>query len=279
MLVGGRAFVAYPYRDVRPMPEGEKVYHVADNAEAFGREHPADIALLGDIGATLAAVARHARRNCCDRGEVAARIAAQARERKHEHMPRIRAEILRGADDGRSRPTPRCSPVVDALPDELRDRQRFGGDLRPVQELMTTRPGRYFFARGGVLGCNMPAAVGAALRPRRAGRLAGRRRRRHVFAAGAVERGALSARACCSSSSTTAATACCRTSPASSAAPTPWPGASSAWTSIDPAIDFARWPPRWACRRSAPMSAPIIRAATAEALDRDGPTLIEIAVK
>ena len=28
---------------------------------------------------------------------------------------------------------------------------------------MTTRPGRYFFARGGVLGCNWPAAVGAAL--------------------------------------------------------------------------------------------------------------------
>ena len=32
-----------------------------------------------------------------------------------------------------------------------------------VQELIATRPGGYFFARGGVLGCNMPAAVGAAL--------------------------------------------------------------------------------------------------------------------
>src|SRR5262249_29183625 len=29
--------------------------------------------------------------------------------------------------------------------------------------LLTTEPGRYFFARGGVLGCCMPAAVGAAL--------------------------------------------------------------------------------------------------------------------
>ena len=28
---------------------------------------------------------------------------------------------------------------------------------------MTTEPGRYFFARGGVLGCSMPAAVGASL--------------------------------------------------------------------------------------------------------------------
>jgi benzoylformate decarboxylase len=32
-----------------------------------------------------------------------------------------------------------------------------------VQDLLTTQPGRYFFARGGVLGCNMPAAVGASL--------------------------------------------------------------------------------------------------------------------
>ncbi len=28
---------------------------------------------------------------------------------------------------------------------------------------MKTEPGRYFFARGGVLGCSMPAAVGASL--------------------------------------------------------------------------------------------------------------------
>ncbi|WP_246667274.1 thiamine pyrophosphate-binding protein [Bradyrhizobium sp. UNPA324] len=57
VLVGGRAFVAYPYRDVRPIPEGVKVLHVADNAEALGREHPADAALLGNIGATLQAAA------------------------------------------------------------------------------------------------------------------------------------------------------------------------------------------------------------------------------
>ena len=32
-----------------------------------------------------------------------------------------------------------------------------------MQELLATQPGRYFFSRGGVLGCNQPAAVGAAL--------------------------------------------------------------------------------------------------------------------
>ena len=53
VLVGGRAFVAYPYRAAKPVPEGVAVLHVADNPEAFGREHAADMALLGDIGATL----------------------------------------------------------------------------------------------------------------------------------------------------------------------------------------------------------------------------------
>ena len=54
VLVGGRAFIAYAYRDAEPVPEGVAVLHVADNPEAFGREHAADMALLGDIGQTLA---------------------------------------------------------------------------------------------------------------------------------------------------------------------------------------------------------------------------------
>src|SRR6202035_6040387 len=58
VLVGGRAFVAYPYREAEPVPEGIAVLHIADNPEAFGREHAANMALLGDISQTLAAVAR-----------------------------------------------------------------------------------------------------------------------------------------------------------------------------------------------------------------------------
>ena len=61
VLVGGRAFVAYPYRDAEPVPQGVAVLHVADNPEAFGREHAADMALLGDIGLTLQAAAERLR--------------------------------------------------------------------------------------------------------------------------------------------------------------------------------------------------------------------------
>src|SRR5271166_6598270 len=123
VLVGGRAFVAYPYREAQPVPEGVAVLHVADNPEAFGREHAADMALLGDISQTLAAVAKRLA-ELVDKKKLAAR---------------------------------------DALPEGAIIANDSAATFGRVQDLMTTEPGRYFFARGGVLGCSMPAAVGAAL--------------------------------------------------------------------------------------------------------------------
>jgi benzoylformate decarboxylase len=161
VLVGGRAFVAYPYRDVEPIPRGVEVHHVADTPEAFGREHPAATALLGDIGATLAAAAgRLAAR--LDRGSVEARLAARGAA-KRAHLDEIRAEILATAGDSPLSPDTAVLAVSDALPENALLANDSAATFGRVQDLLTTRPGRYFFARGGVLGCNMPAAVGAAL--------------------------------------------------------------------------------------------------------------------
>ena len=161
VLVGGRAFVAYPYRDVRPIPERMKVLHVADNAEAFGREHPADSALLGDISATLRAAAAHLGR-LLDRKSVEARLSARAIA-KQTHLAAVRAEILGGNRETPLSPDAAVLTVSDALPANTLLANDFAATFGRVQELLMTRPGRYFFARGGVLGCNMPAAVGAAL--------------------------------------------------------------------------------------------------------------------
>lgn len=161
VLVGGRAFVAYPYRDVRPIPEGVAVHHVADNPEAFGREHPADTALLGDIGATLAAVAR-ALAPRLDPAVVARRLTVRA-DAKSLHVARIREEIAANGGDLPLTPDLAVMTVSDALPENTLLANDSAATFGKVQELLMTRPGRYFFARGGVLGCNMPAAVGAAL--------------------------------------------------------------------------------------------------------------------
>ena len=161
VLVGGRAFVAYPYREAEPVPEGVAVMHIADNPEAFGREHAADIALLGDISQTLAAVA-HRLVELLDKSKVAARLAARG-ARRREAREATRMDILA---ESATKPLSADAAVLaalDALPDDAIIANDSAATFGRVQDLMTTEPGRYFFARGGVLGCSMPAAVGCAL--------------------------------------------------------------------------------------------------------------------
>ena len=105
VLVGGRAFVAYPYREAEPVPEGVAVFHIADNPEAFGREHAADMALLGDIGQTLAEVARRLG-ELVDKNKVAAHSptrGARRREAREATRKDILAERERAAQRRRRR--------------------------------------------------------------------------------------------------------------------------------------------------------------------------------
>ena len=160
VLVGGRAFVAYPYRAAEPVPEGVMLLHVADNPEAFGREHAADMALLGDIGATLTAAAERLG-HLLDRAAVEARLEARAGRMRAAHDA-LRAEILLETALPLS-PDAAVLAALDALPPDTLITNDSAATFGKVQDLLTTRPGRYFFSRGGVLGCNQPAAVGASL--------------------------------------------------------------------------------------------------------------------
>ncbi len=161
VLVGGRAFVAYPYRDAEPVPEGVAVLHIADNPEAFGREHAAAMALLGDIGLTLAAAAARLT-ELTDRQAVAARLAARGALRQAAREA-TRADILAESASLPLTPDAAVLAALDALPKDTLIANDSAATFGRVQDLLTTEPGRYFFARGGVLGCCMPAAVGAAL--------------------------------------------------------------------------------------------------------------------
>jgi len=160
VVVGGRAFVAYPYREERPVPDGVAFYHIADSADAFGREQPADMALLGDIAATLTIAAAQLRLRT-DGDAVKARLEAHA-ARKLAANAELRGSIL--AEVGAPlTPDAAVLAALDALPEGALIANDSAATFGRVQELLTTRPGRYFFARGGVLGCNMPAAVGMSL--------------------------------------------------------------------------------------------------------------------
>ncbi len=161
VLVGGRAFVAYPYRDERPIPEACRVYHVAASAQALGREFPARASIVGDVGLSLAAVAQALARRI-DQAAAQARVAAFAAA-KAEAERATRASILRHADERPLTPDVAVLAALEALPARTLIASDAAATFGAVQSVMRTDPGLYFFARGGVLGCAMPAAVGAAM--------------------------------------------------------------------------------------------------------------------
>ena len=92
---------------------------------------------------------------------VEARLAARATH-KEAARKALRAEILAEAGLPFS-PDAAVLAALDALPGDALIANDSAATFGKVQDLMTTRPGRYFFSRGGVLGCNQPASVGAAL--------------------------------------------------------------------------------------------------------------------
>jgi benzoylformate decarboxylase len=161
VLIGGRAFVAYPYREAEPVPEGVAMLHIADNPEAFGREHAADMALIGDISQTLSAVAGRLG-ELVDKSKVGARLAARG-ARRREAREATRKVILAESASGPLSADAAVLAALDALTGDAIIANDSAATFGRVQDLLTTEPGRYFFARGGVLGCSMPAAVGASL--------------------------------------------------------------------------------------------------------------------
>ncbi len=186
VLVGGRAFVAYPYREAEPVPEGVKVMHIADNPEAFGREHAADMALLGDISQTLSAVASRLG-ELVDKTKVAAGLAIWARA-----AARGQGSNADGHSGGKRQRSAQRRCRSARSPRRAaggRDhRQRFRGHFR-------SRPGSHDDRTRPLLlrprrRARLQHAGGGRRRARDKGlgRWVRRRRRRNVFAAGFVER-------------------------------------------------------------------------------------------
>ena len=250
VLVGGRAFVAYPYRDAEPVPEGVAVLHIADNPEAFGREHAADMALLGDIGQTLEATAGRLA-ELFDQDKVAARLAARAAHRRDARQA-TRLDILAESANPPLTPDAAVLAALDALPQDALIANDSAATFGRVQDLLMTRArplllrprrgARMQHAGGGRRGARDPGL----------GRLVRRRRRGDVFAAGAVERRALPDADDLLRLQQSPLRRACRTSPGSSDTPTPTPAGSLAWRSPIRRSTFRRWRPRWACRPSAP---------------------------
>jgi benzoylformate decarboxylase len=162
LLLGGQPFMAYPYTPAEPLPPTTELLHVSPDPSWLGRYHPARLAVLGDPGATAAALVPLVA-DRVDAGVARDALAAAAAARATDDA-RHDARALERYGAVPVDPMAAAHAVLSVLPD----------DAIVVDEAITTgvyvrgfhrrmAPGRYLCCRGGGLGWGMPAAVGAAL--------------------------------------------------------------------------------------------------------------------
>ena len=162
LLVGGRAFMMYPYDPAPAVPEGVELLHLSPDPHQLGRTWPVRLGVAGDPKATLAALVPLVRERV-DAAAVAGALDA-ARARRTSTVQRLEETATSRYGTVPMDPMAAAHALVRALPP----------DSFVVDEAITTgvyvrgfhhtdEPGRYFFCRGGGLGWGMPAALGVSL--------------------------------------------------------------------------------------------------------------------
>ena len=154
--------MVYPYTPGPALPAHVELLHISPDAAQLARTYPTRLGLVGDPRATLEALVGLVRQ----RVDPAASAAAveQARAERAAAIERLEATATSRYGEVPMHPMAAAHALVRALP----------ADTIVVDEAITTgtyvrgfhhpsRPGRYFFCRGGGLGWGMPAAVGASL--------------------------------------------------------------------------------------------------------------------
>lgn len=155
LLVGGRAFMVYPWSAGPAVPPRVELLHVSPDPHQLGRTWPVALGLAGDPGATLRALAPL----LPEPADLTAKEAERA-----ERVGRFEQKALDLYDDVPMPPAAAVHALLRALPPDVLvvdEAITTGAHIRGYHH--TTRPGRYFFCRGGGLGWGMPAACGVAL--------------------------------------------------------------------------------------------------------------------
>ena len=162
LLVGGKAFMVYPYTPGPAVPDGVELLHLSPDAHQLGRTYPVRLGLVGDPHATLAALVPLVRQRAD--GAAAGAALDEARAARQTEVGRLEETAESRYDASPMDPMAAAHALLRALP----------RDTLVVDEAITTgvyvrgfhhtdQPGRYFFCRGGGLGWGMPAALGVSL--------------------------------------------------------------------------------------------------------------------
>jgi benzoylformate decarboxylase len=159
LLLGDHALLAYPYRDTRPIAPGVAFLQIASTASRLGFDHPATIALHGDLKPTLGALhSALAGRRDADGAR------AQLEERQARRASERAARLSRTAPQRPLHPTNAVQAILEALPKKLPIVNEASSTFDTFRDQWQSEEAdRYYFVRGGGLGFGMPAAVGVSL--------------------------------------------------------------------------------------------------------------------
>ena len=160
LLVGGQAFLVYPYTPGPSLPASTELLHLSSSAADVGRTHPVRLGLVGDPQATLTALLPLVRAKVEGDAAAAAERTATFAEQRAAAIETYESGAAERYGDVPMAPAAAAHAAVRAIPE---------GTI-VVDEAITTgsyvrgfHDGPYLFCRGGGLGWGMPAALGASL--------------------------------------------------------------------------------------------------------------------
>ena len=165
LLLGGKAFLVYPFSDGSPVPEGTDLLHLSPDPGQLARTHATAWAASGDPRATLAALMTGPLPGrLAGLGTGPAEALSARRTARAEEIAMDEAAALARYGSNPVDPAAAAHAVVRAMPVDtivVDEAITTGGFVRGFHRF--TEPGRYYFCRGGGLGWGMPASLGVSL--------------------------------------------------------------------------------------------------------------------
>jgi benzoylformate decarboxylase len=162
LLVGGRAFMAYPYTPGPPLPDGCELLHLAPDPRQLGRTWPAALGLCGDPRASLRALLPLLRPRLDPEARAAA--ARTVAERHEQARAALRRRAAQAPAEPPMHPLAAARALAEAVPADVPVTDESITANPAVRALLArTEPGTYLFCRGGGLGWGVPAALGVSL--------------------------------------------------------------------------------------------------------------------
>jgi benzoylformate decarboxylase len=165
LLIGTKAFMAYPYTPGPAVPDGVELLHLSPDPAQLGRRWPVRFGSAGDPQATLAALLPlvEARADAAAAAAAVAAVAERAEARRRE-VAALEATAESRYDTAPMDPMAAAHALVRAVPSGaliVDEAITTGGYIRGFHHEPV--PDRYFFCKGGGLGWGMPAALGVSL--------------------------------------------------------------------------------------------------------------------